>query len=300
MTRRNEVLSTAARLYRFGLTVLSLPVVLGTYLHPETGEEYDVGVVDKLLLAGKMVRNNRRIQTGSSFVEHLVIATTLLQVPPDVEGAIVECGCYKGGSTANLSLVASHCDRPLVVFDSFEGMPDPSDDDREHTLVETGEIHRYEEGSWDATLAEARANVRQYGDLSVCRFVDGYFEETLVTFDEPIVGAFLDVGLRRSAETCLEELWPQLHDGSYLFTHEAKHMELASLFFDSEWWHEHVGEDPPGLIGAGNGLGLHPGPNGFSSLLAYAVKNPDAAEFDLVQETGEGNCVDASLSPSDG
>ncbi|WP_162224679.1 TylF/MycF/NovP-related O-methyltransferase [Halorussus amylolyticus] len=291
-----NAVGTFQRLYRIALVGLCSPVILAEYFRPETGSEYGVGLTDKLVLAAKMLRNNRRISTGSTFLEHLVMATKILNVPADIDGGIVECGCYKGGSTANLSLVAGLCGRRLDVFDSFEGMPEPTAGDEAHTLVASEQVHTYEAGSWRATLREARGNVSKYGDASACHFHVGYFEETLPAFDRPCVVAFLDVGLRDSAETCLANLWPQLADGGYLFTHEAKHMEIASLFFDAEWWRANLDREPPGLVGAGSGLGLHPGPNGFTSLLAYVVKNPDAREFDVVSETGEGNnCIDVSL-----
>lgn len=292
-------LATVYRVYRLALLVVSAPVTLAEYFDPETGVNYGVGAWDKLVLAGKMVRNNRRIPTGSTFLEHLVIATRILNVPPDVEGDIVECGCYKGGSTANLSLVAGQCGRQLHVFDSFEGMPEPDEVDREHVLVHSEQVHTYEEGSWSATLPTARRNIAEYGDLSVCKFHVGYFEETMSDFETPCVAAFLDVGLRTSAETCLAHLWPLLKEGCWLFTHEAKHVEMASLFFDREWWHANLESEPPGLVGAGNGLGLHPGPNGFSSLLGYTVKSPESLRFETITESGEGvNCVDTRVVKS--
>lgn len=282
------------------MAALCLPIVLAEYLHPATGRRYGVGVADKLRLALRMVRNNRRIPSGSSFVEHLVIASKILQVPPSVDGAVVECGSYKGGSTANLSLVAGLTGRDLEVYDSFEGMPDRGAADERHTLLESGEVHVYEGRAWEATLEEAKRNVERYGDPAATRFHVGYFEETMPAIDFPVVAAFLDVGLRDSAETCLRHLWPALVDGSYCFTHEAKHMEIASLFFEADWWRAHLDSDPPGLIGAGSGLGLHPGANGFSSLLAYAVKNPDEADFDVVAETGsDANCVNTGIGAGD-
>lgn len=300
MGTSHDPVQTLSRLYRVALVGLCLPVILAEYFRAETGSEYGVGLPDKVLLAGRMLLNNRRIETGSSFLEHLVMATKVLTVPPEVDGAIVECGCYKGGSTANLSLVASRCGRQLAVFDSFEGMPEPTADDEAHTLLASEQVHTYEEGSWRASLDEARANVTRYGDGSVCRFHVGYFEETLPEFGNDCAAAFLDVGLRASAETCLAELWPQLNDGCYLFTHEAKHMEIASLFFDRDWWQVTLDREPPGLVGAGSGLGLHPSSNGFTSLLAYAVKNPDERRFDVVAETGaENNSFDVRLR-SDG
>ena len=40
-----------------------------------------------------------------------------------MEGVVVECGCFLGGSTANLSLVCEVVGRELIVYDSFEGLP---------------------------------------------------------------------------------------------------------------------------------------------------------------------------------
>lgn len=290
------VIEAVQKLYRLSLLALSMPVLLGEYFRTETGAEYGVDLRTKLLLVLRMVWNNVRIQTGSTFLEHLVIATKVLNVPADVEGCIVECGCYKGGSTANLSLVAGLCGRRLAVFDSFEGMPIPSERDERHTLIASEQVHTYEKGSWGATLDEVRTNINRHGDLSACEFHPGYFEETMPAFDDPVAVAFLDVGLRDSAETSVRHLWPLLLDGGHLFTHEAKHMEIAGLFYDADWWRGTLGCEPPGLIGAGNGLGLHPTSNGFTSLLAYTVKHPEVMEMEEVAETGTGeNCVDPAI-----
>ena len=58
------------------------------------------------------------------------MAVKLLEIPPEVEGVVVECGCYLGGSTANLSLVCEIVGRELMVYDSFEGLPDPDPRDK--------------------------------------------------------------------------------------------------------------------------------------------------------------------------
>ena len=69
-------------------------------------------------------------------------------------------------------------------------------------------------------------------------------------------------------------------------------MEIATLFFDHEWWADRLDERPPGLVGAGSGLGLHPGDNGFSSLLAYTIKAPASETFETVADDGRENVVD--------
>ena len=278
--------STFHRIHRILATTVSLSLVLFTYFDPATGSEYKVGPVTKATIAAKMLRNHRRIPTGSTIHEHLVIAIELLNLPPEKDGCIVECGCYKGGSTANLSLIAGLCDRRLEVFDSFEGMPTPEERDRNHTNLNSKSLHVYSENDWDSSLEEVRRNVAKYGDRSVCTFHPGYFEKTLPTFEEDCALVFLDVGLRASAEVCLKHLWPLLGNNSYLFSHDVKHMEISALFFDDAWWKTHLESPAPGMVGSGSGLGLHPDSNGFSSSLGYTVKAPHTDEFTRIMETG--------------
>ena len=57
--------------------------------------------------------NTIRIQTGTSYKSHLAMALKILETPPAVLGDVVECGTWKGGSAANLSLVCRIVGRPL-------------------------------------------------------------------------------------------------------------------------------------------------------------------------------------------
>ncbi len=199
--------------YNTCLLLLSLPVTLSHYFRQSTGESYGVGTVAKLLLVVRMVRNNFRIVSASNFVEHLVMATTILNIPRADEGRIVECGSYKGGSAANLSLVAALCGRQLEIFDSFGGLPEPSADDRAHTILHRRERHTYEEGAWAGTMEEVKDAIARYGAVDVCSFNAGYFDATLPAFGNKTVFVFADVDLRDSVETCVRFLWPLLSEG---------------------------------------------------------------------------------------
>jgi len=264
----------------------SVPVTLAEYFQRQTGREYGIGLFTKIGLALKMARNYRKITTGSRVIEHLLMATQIMRVPKAVEGCVVECGSFKGGSAANLSLVCALCGRQLEIFDSFAGLPKPSAIDEEHVLVSVRQVHTYTEGAWRGPIDEVRGNITRWGAVDRCNFNVGYFDATLPSFRKKLVFAFIDVDLRGSLETCLNYLWPQLQDGGYVFTHEAPHMEIASVFFDEAWWASHVGSKPPGLVGAGNGLGLLPAMGGARSDLGYTVKNPPAATFVLSPQTG--------------
>lgn len=265
---------------------LSAPVILAEYFDSETGKEYGIGFWKKLRLAIRMKRNHGRITTGSYVIEHLIMATEIMKVPKALEGCVVECGTFKGGSATNLSLVCELCNRSIEIFDSFQGLPEPSEADREHVLVGAGQIHTYNAGAWKGTLDEVKKNITDHGKIGLCRFNVGYFSETMPTFQKKVVFAFLDVDLRGSLEPCIKTLWPLLQDGSYIFTHEAPHTEISSFFFSDDWWTLNVGCKPPGLTGAGNGLGLLPAPGGYRSDLGYTVKNPQAATFHVNPQTG--------------
>jgi hypothetical protein len=246
------------------------PLVIGPLLNPSTGREYGVGTLAKLRLIVRMIRNTRRIPVLSHVFEHLTIATAILNVPQDVEGCVVECGTYAGGSTANLSLVCALADRELEVFDSFAGLPEP--EARDDVVMLGGGGGPYHAGQFSAPLEEVRRNVERWGDIERCRFHPGYFEETLPGFARPCVIAFIDVDLRGSAETCVRHLWPRMVPEGRFYTHEAQELHMASLFFDDAWWDRALDRKAPGLAGAGSGLGLLPGPGGFHSELGYTIK----------------------------
>lgn len=262
----------AKRLPSALVTILLLPVVARRYFRLETGSAYGVTFPRKLRLLAKMIRNNLSVPSASNFIGHLLMAAEILNVPPDTPGVIVECGCYKGGSTVNLSLVAAICGRTLHVFDSFEGLPEPDAGDAGHVVIAERSVRTYEAGAYAGTLNEVTSNVRRYGDLAVSTLHKGLFSDTLPKFDEPVVFAYLDVDLTSSEKTCLRHLWPLLVPGAFVFTDEAHHLEIAELFFDRQWWNNELHTPPPGLVGAGSGLGLFLHEGGFRSSIGYTVK----------------------------
>ena len=100
--RRRDLLRSAIKAVR---RLVDLPFAILYLLH-EHGihPAYRMGWRRKIGLALRMYRNTRRIASLSSYKAHLAMAVKLLEIPPEVEGVVVECGCYLGGSTANLSI----------------------------------------------------------------------------------------------------------------------------------------------------------------------------------------------------
>lgn len=270
------------KLYRFYMAiivVLGLPIVFKDYFKSETGKQYKIGKIKKIFFLLRIFRNTKRVPCASSFAEHLMMITRIFQIPKGSEGVVTEFGCFKGGSTVNLSLACRMTGRRLFIFDSFEGLPEPTEQDKNHLVVDDKEIHTYAKGAFCGPLEVVKANITKRGAIEVCSFIKGYFDKTLPAFKEKVVFSFMDVDLIASLEPCVRHIWPLMQDGSYLFVHEAHHKEIAAMFFDKEWWENNLKTDFPGIVGGGSGLGLVPYNGGFKSSIGYTIKNPPLDQY---------------------
>jgi Macrocin-O-methyltransferase (TylF) len=234
---------------REGYQAASLPVTAlflfhNRRIHPSYGMTW----VRKLRLAGRMYRNTRRIATQTSYKAHLAMAVKLLELAPTTEGVVVECGCWKGGSTANLSLICDIVGRNLVVYDSFEGLPAPEKNDKYATKAS--------QGFYRGDLDEVRNTVRRYGANGRCQFRKGWFKDTLPKHEEPIALCFLDVDYEASMHDCIVNLWPHIIDRGYVFIDEYKRLDYCALFFSEQFWSQYFHTAPPGLLGTGTGIGV--------------------------------------------
>jgi hypothetical protein len=264
------------------LTWLTLPVIVARLLEANGRRRRPVSRFALIKLALKSTLTSHKVQTASHYYEHLTMISAFLEIPEDVPGVVVECGCFKGGSTINLSMGAKLAGRELHVYDSFAGLPAPEDGDVSHTLLGRPVVHTYEAGMYAGSLPEVRANVERHGAIDVVSFHPGFFSESMADFDTPVVTAFVDVDLVSSLADTVRAIWPNLADGGAFFIHEAEHQEMVDFFYDQTWWREELGVDAPGLIGGGTGIGLEPQSGMWGSGIAFVVKNPRVREYSVV------------------
>src|SRR5207248_11581646 len=125
----------------------------------------------------------------------LQVTTRILDFPADTDGAVVEAGTWQGASAAKFSWACAYRDRRLIIFDSFEGLPD---NDEPHDRSIFGEKARFRKGGYRGSLDLVRENIRKYGRLETCEFVKGWFEDTMPSFGKPIIVAYVDVDLANS------------------------------------------------------------------------------------------------------
>jgi O-methyltransferase len=258
-----------AKIFYVVTVPLSILFILNSKrLHPA----YKMSLFRKLSLGFRMFLNTLRIRTGTSYKSHLAMALKILETPPGVPGDIVECGTWKGGSAANLSLVCRIAGRKLRIFDSFEGLPVGDAGDREAAYYKTGD--------YAGTLDEVKQNIRKGGALECCEFVQGWFEDTLPRLEGPVLLAFLDVDLEASLECCVRHIWPRLTDRGYIFIDEVVGVDYCALFYSERYWQTAFGRTPPGLSGAGVGLPLgdfYVGP--FCEMDDHPLHRPNAGAY---------------------
>jgi O-methyltransferase len=229
--------------------VLSAPISIIFILNSKAVcPAYKMSTLTKFKLGVKMFLNKLRIPTGTSYKSHLAMGLKILETPPDVPGDIIECGTWKGGSAANLSLICKITGRKLKIYDSFEGLPEGKPDDREAKY--------YKSGDYRGTLDEVKSNIQRCGAIECCEFVKGWFEDTLPKLESPVLLAFLDVDMEASLDTCVRNIWPHLIDKGYIFIDESVGLDYCALFYSEKYWQKYFNRTPPGLIGAGIGLPL--------------------------------------------
>lgn len=242
--RYNKRMDRLGKLYeRLSLPLTVLLLFTTRSFHPKYGMTWR----KKAALGLRIYRNTRRIHTGISYKAHLAMAAKLLEIAPAVKGVVVECGCWMGGTTTNLSIICDVVGRDLIAYDSFEGLPEPEAADNMNPKVQ---------GGFRGDLEVVEDNVRRYGVIKRCTFRKGWFKDTLPDHSEPIVLCFVDVDLKSSIHDCVVNLWPNLVDGGYFFFDDYVDLYNCAVFFSERFWRDYLGTTPPGLMGTGTGVGV--------------------------------------------
>src|SRR5262245_6359259 len=101
------------------------------------------------VLVERIMKADQGLQCLHTPAEITAVVRAILAVPSTTPGVIVEAGCFKGGSTAKLSIAATMAGRKLLVFDSCEGLPPVLPEECAYLAT----------GAFASPLEEVRANV---------------------------------------------------------------------------------------------------------------------------------------------
>jgi len=147
----------------------------------------------------------------------------------DVQGCLVECGVARGGTSVLMMLASllsrnvAQGNRTVWLFDSFEGLPEPTAEDG---------ILRKPQGkdrsSWDLAKGYCLGTLEEVEDLLFNKFgfsrdkvhlVKGWFQDTLPVYKDKmgdIAVLRIDGDWYESTKCCLENLYDKVVDGGYV------------------------------------------------------------------------------------
>lgn len=171
-----------------------------------------------------------------------------------LEGDMVECGVFKGGSTAKLSILSKRFGKTYHIYDSFEGLSEPKDG-QQIDITLSGKSQEWSKGQFYGALDEVKSNIQSFGEPDNLQYHKGFFEDSMPEFvPDKIFFAFIDVDIVEPAQTCVRFLWPKLVKGGRIFFHDVQFRKFCEGVSDEGLWQE-LGESPPILWGAGYGCG---------------------------------------------
>jgi O-methyltransferase len=144
---------------------------------------------------------------------------TAVRATGKIEGDIAEVGVFRGGSAKVICLGKG--DRPLHLFDTFNGSPRPDSSDNPVS-------------SKEGRYRTEPKNVRKYlAEFPNVGFYEGLFPDT----SEPVKGSrfslvHLDTDLHKSTIDCLEFFYPRMNQGGIIISHDYSYMSGVKKAFE--------------------------------------------------------------------
>jgi hypothetical protein len=137
-----------------------------------------------------------------------------------VPGDVVECGVYNGGSAALIaSLTCRQSRRAIWLFDSFEGLPQPTDKDGAKARSCVWWCH--------GDLSKVKEIFRKLRiPASQVHIVKGWFHDTLPSVDiQDIALLHVDADWYESVRLCLDTFYDRVRPGGFIVIDDYGHWE---------------------------------------------------------------------------
>jgi glycosyltransferase involved in cell wall biosynthesis len=192
-------------------------------------------------VARRTIRNVRpRTMTSHQKLHALIVATRHV-ARHGIPGAIVECGVWRGGSMQAMALTLLDMkveDRDLHLYDTFEGMPEPTPEDRRRDGAAAAELlqsHARDSKLWAvAGLDDVKAGMADTGyPPEHVHFHVGRVEETIPEgAPEQIALLRLDTDWYQSTLHELEHLYDRVPSGGVVVFDDYDYWEGARQAVD--------------------------------------------------------------------
>lgn len=174
----------------------------------------------------RQVRRERKcLNSAYECYNVMSLARAMAKLP----GSFAEVGCYQG-TTAKLMCEVKG-DKPLLLFDTFEGLPEDSDQDaRVHSV-----------GQYACSLEEVSGYLSEYDNVS---YHKGLFPDSAVGVPEQQYAfVHFDVDLYEGTLGCLEYFYPRMTPGGVMLSHDYGMLKGVEQAF-----HDFMADKPEPII----------------------------------------------------
>lgn len=154
------------------------------------------------------------------------IVETMFKNSLKVDGEIVEVGVYKGGTA--LLFCALKGNKPIHLFDTFEGLPDIEKIDES--------TKSFYAGNFKGNLEEVKDNLKEF--LGVY-FYKGYFPNTAKPIENKRFSfVHLDCDLYKSTKEALEFFYPRMNKQGIIISHDYINTKGVKKAFDEFFYNK--------------------------------------------------------------
>ena len=151
-----------------------------------------------------------------------------------IKGDFVECGTARGGCAALMGLTRAQRNdsRQIWIFDTFEGLPPPSEGDPDYDLAKT------REGTCRGEYDEVKGLLEKLDVFKDVKMVKGLFQDTVPVSDVGAISLLhLDGDWYDSTKVCLDGLYDKVTPGGVIqiddYGHWAGARKALHEFFDA-------------------------------------------------------------------
>ncbi|TWT75899.1 Macrocin O-methyltransferase [Posidoniimonas polymericola] len=177
----------------------------------------------------KLLRKVRRERKCLNSAWECYNVMTLARAMSRLPGSFAEVGCYQG-TTAKLMCEVKG-DKPLMLFDTFEGLPQDCDKDaRVHSV-----------GQYACSMEKVSGYLAEYDNVT---YHKGLFPDSAADVPEQQYAfAHFDVDLYEGTLGCLEYFYPRMTPGGVMLSHDYGMLKGVEQAF-----HDFMADKPEPII----------------------------------------------------
>jgi O-methyltransferase len=143
---------------------------------------------------------------------------SLIKSVKKVKGAVVEIGCYTGGSS---KLLAQHeTEKEIIIIDSFAGLPE---------VTEIDKMSGFHKGAYTASFESVSEYLKEFKNVTILQgFFPQHNSEKLAEMRFSFV--HLDIDLYEPTKECLDFFYPRMAVGGVIVSHDYQTPGIQKAF----------------------------------------------------------------------